>query len=425
LQSAGGVRARPTQIGLGKAAPTAPATFITAQVGSDDYWRSKGPAKVLGAKVITVPPKVMERAFTQPNRSTPLPWRLEVTTEDGTRHTFSTKKAWKEFAATRPRVVADSDAAVFPTVEGAVVWQRPDMVRAHLSFWMRDAGIRVIGETDDNYFAKADQNLFLRHNRFDEKERSQHARAFATQDACVFSTAHLRDIYYRELRARLGKRNLPDMHVCRNHVPASDWPERSERDGPLRVGFMGSSSHVWDVNIAYAAFHAAKHHGAETLMVGYNPGDPDANTSGWDPGQEWRSEKSRAYSDKWSKVIDRHIPWIAPEEYHRAALPFDIGLCPLRTDSFCLGKSDVKMIELTISGAAGICQNMPVFNNAGWVHEETCLMATTYEDFAHATLRLMRDPKLRYELVANAQEYVAKERSDKQIKEEWGAAIDA
>jgi hypothetical protein len=420
------VRGRPA-VGARRAAPAeACATFITAQVGSDDYWRSRGPAKVLGAKVITIPPKLMKRAFTQPNRSTPLPWRLELTTEDGTRHTFSTLKAWKDFAASRPRVLEDSDAAVFPTVEGAVVWQRPDMARAHLSFWMRDAGIRVIGETEDNYFAKPDQNLFLRHNRFDETERSQHARAFAFQDALIFSTAHLHDIYLRELRMRLGKQNLPEMFVCRNHVPLADWPERTERDGPLRVGFMGSSSHVWDIAaLGYASFHAAHGLGCETVFIGYNPADPDANTSGWDPGEQHRSEKSRYISGEWKKVVTRHIPWIPPEEYHRTALPLDIGIAPLRTNGFNLGKSDVKMVEGAISGVAMVCSNMPVFTSAGWVHERNCLMASTQEDFAHAVVRLIRDPKLRYELVAAAQELVMNERGDRQIQEEWGDAISA
>jgi hypothetical protein len=311
-------------------------------------------------------------------------------------------------------------------VEGTAIWQRPDMPRAHLSYWMQDAGIRTVGETDDNYFASVDQNLFLRHNHFDEKQRSQHARALAFQDACVFSTAELRDMYQREFRARFGKQHLPELHVCRNHVPASDWPERDERDGPLRVGFMGSASHVWDIgSLGYASFHAAHGLGCETTFIGYTPADPDANTNGWDPGEEFRSERSREHSAAWKKVVSRHIPWVEPDAYHRAALPLDIGIAPLRTNEFNLGKSDVKMVEHAISGVASVCSNMPVFNTAGWKHEVNCLMASTQEDFAHAVVRLVHDAKLRYELVANAQEMVMNERGDKQIKEEWSAAIAA
>lgn len=407
-------------------APDTPcsATWIVAKTGGDAYWRAEAPAKILGGKVVAIPERLMRRAFTQPNSSTPLPWRLELETDDGTPHTFSTMKAWKLFCKSRPRYDASTVRSVFPSVEGTVVWQRPDLARVALSFAMQDEGIRTVAETDDNYFADSSQNLFLRHHRFSDADRLHHARAFACQDACVFSTAHLRDVYRRELRARLGKQPIPELHVCRNHVPLADWPVRVEREGPIRVGFMGSSSHVWDVNLAYAAFHAAHEMGAETIMVGYNPADPDANTAGWDPGPEHRSEKSREYQGKWAKVVDRHIPWVRPDEYHRASIPFDIGLAPLRTDSFTLGKSDVKAVEYTINGVAAVLQNTPVYNSAGWKPGVNCLMASNYEEFAHATLRLMRDARLRYELVSAAQELVAGERSDDAIRQEWGAVID-
>lgn len=405
-------------------ASTAPATFIFAETGGDDWWRARAPAKVLGAKTIAVPPRLMKRAFTRPNSSTPLPWRVEVTTVDGQELSFSTMKAWKEFARTRPAVIPPSTRAVFPTVQGTVVWQRPDMPRAALSLAMQREGIRTVGETDDNYFADASQNLYLRHHKFTEKERLQHARALAIQDACVFSTAHLRDVYARELRDRVTKSFVPELHVCRNNAPLADWPERVERDGPLRVGFMGSSSHVWDIAaLGYATFHAAHGLGCETVFIGYSPADPDANTVGWDPGEEYRSEQSRYQIGKWRQVVSTHIPWVAPSDYHREPLPLDIGIAPLRTNKFNLGKSDVKAIEYTISGAACVLQNMPVYNTAGWRHGVNCLMASTQEDFAHAVVRLVRDAKLRYELVSNAQAMIMEERSDEAIRREWGYAL--
>jgi len=421
-----GVRARP---GLGARAsvappPPAPATFVYAQTGGDDYWRVKAPASVLGAKIVAVPQRLMGRAFTRPNSSTPLPWRIELATTDGQEHQFSTMKAWKQFCADRPKCAPTSMRSVFPKLEGTVVWQRPDMARAMLSIAMQDQGIRTVGETDDNYFAKPNQNLYLRHVHFSPADQLHHARAFALQDAAVFSTAHLRDVYHRELRSRLGKKNVPDMYVCRNHVPAGDWPERIERDGPLRVGFMGSVSHLWDVgSLGYATFHAAHGLGCETTMIGYSPADPDANTNGFDPGEQYRSEQSRHQTSMWKKVVSRHIPWVASTEYHRAALPLDIGIAPLRADSFTLGRSDSKLLEYAISGVAIVCSNLPPYNTAGWKNGVNCLMASTQEDFAHAVVRLVRDAKLRYELVTAAQEMVAAERGDDAIRREWTDAI--
>jgi len=414
-----GARARPASIGEGQVAPaaSAPATFIYADAGGDDYWRAKAPAKVLGAKIVAVPPRQMERAFTRPNSSTPLPWRIELQTSDGQQHTFSTMKAWKQFANSRPGYVPTTIRTVFPKVEGVAVWQRPDRSRAALALTMQDQGTRTIADTDDNYFADASQNVWLRQHRFTELERTQHARAFAIQDAIIFSTAQLRDVYQRELRSRIGRKNVPELHVCRNHVPLADWPERDERDGPLRVGFMGSASHVWDLAaLAYASFHAAHGLGCETVFIGYSPTESELPT-------EQRTDKSLEIGAKWQKVISRHIPWVAPVDYARAALPLDIGIAPLRTNAFNLGKSDVKAIEYAISGTAAVLQNNAVYNTAGWKHGVNCLMASTQEDFAHAVVRLVRDAKLRYELVSNAQQMVMNERGDDQIRREWHAAF--
>ena len=175
---------------------------------------------------------------------------------------------------------------------------------------MNENGVRTIAETDDNYFAPSRQNLFSREQNLGERGHDMHAKAMASMTANVFSTEWLRDRYHREYRRRFKGLPLPEMHVARNCIPSWAWPERDESyDGPVRVGFMGSPSHVWDVHIAYAAFHAAKHAHATTVMIGYNPADPDPDIPDevevdgvW---HKTRSEKSLAVSAKWAKVIDK------------------------------------------------------------------------------------------------------------------------
>jgi glycosyltransferase involved in cell wall biosynthesis len=152
-------------------------------------------------------------------------------------------------------------------------------------------------------------------------------------------------------------------------------------------------------------------------MIGYSPADPDPGVD--DPT---RTEKSLAVSRKWGAVIDRHIHWTDPAVYHRRQLPLDIGLAPLRRGEFNLGKSDVKAIEYSISGAAVVCMRHPVFERAGWKHEENALLVNNQEEMGLATLRLLRDPVLRRDLVAAAREMVANERNDEVMRTEWMAA---
>lgn len=405
-----------------------PATFYVATGGNDTNWRVRFPASAIGARIVDMDEKTLVRAVVGPYRGNPIGWRIRATVE-GVETVIETKKAWRELADSRLEVTGVR--AEFPKHQGAAVWTRPDLARATLARAMREQGIRTVAECDDNYFARHGQNLFLRQTRFGKQERHAHARALASMDANVFSTGWLRDRYWREYKHRFGVQGMPEMHVCHNAIPRDLWPNVAAYDGPVRVGFMGSPSHVWDVGLAYQAFAQAKLDGCRTVMVGYNPANPDPDMpdvvkveqkDGSVVEREWRSFESREAIRRWRLVVDDHIRWIDPAEYRRSALPVDIGLCPLRTDGFTLGKSDVKAIEYTISGAAVVCWRNDVYRPF-WRDGETCLMAGSPREMAEQVHRLVRDPGLRKGLVENARGYVESERGDDCLRREWGAVL--
>jgi len=401
------------------------ATWFVQKGSNDTYWRCEAPADAVGGKVSYIHEKNLDRGVMWPNRDTGIPWQMRFTTEAGETLVADTKKSYN--ALCRTHTVYTDVETVFPSVEGVAVWVRPDGRRAILAAAMREQGIVTVAETDDNYFS--DKKFMLRQRQVGWNDEAMEVvcRAMCSMDRNVFSTRWLRDRYLKEYRRRLGKKHLPELFVCRNHIPRDAWPERDPGSGQVRVGFMGSGSHVWDVNLAYAAFHAAKTYGgATTTMIGYNPAEPDQEPDEITLDGEVvqiRSEKSKKVREKWRGVVDTHIPWVDPGDYHRAALPLDIGLCPLWVDDFTMGKSDVKMIDYTVSGAAGVCWNTPVYNTAGWKHEVNCLMASSWREMADATLRLLRDPKLRFELVTAAQEYVFEDRNENNLRDEWSDAL--
>jgi len=360
-----------------------------------------------------------------PNTDTNLPWRVMARLENGRVRVIDSGEAWAHFTRKRPRVTALWTE--FPNHEGVAVFSRPDPPRNTLARAMQQNGVRTVAETDDNYFCDSKHNLFLREFGYDAARITQHAKAMVRFDANVFSTVWLRDRYHRQYRDLFGNVGLPEMHVCRNHMPLAEWPAPADHDGPLRVGFMGSPSHVWDVNLAYAAIHAAHTLGCETVMIGYNPANPDPDKPDVleIDGQtvHTRSERSKAVRATWQRVVTTHVPWVAPENYHREPLPLDIGLCPLLYNDFTLGKSDVKSVEYSVSGAAVVAQNHPIYTQAGWVHERNCLLAGSQEEMGLATVRLIRDRKLRAELVQNAQAMVREQRNEEAMKREWRAAL--
>jgi hypothetical protein len=222
-------------------------------------------------------------------------------------------------------------------------------------------GIRTIAETDDNYLADKKHNIYMRENGFSAKDRLDHMKAVASMDAMVFSTGWLRDFYWRELGKQFGKRRLPETFVCRNHVFVDDWPVVEEHDGPVRVGWMGSPSHVWDVNLAWPALLYAKQNGADTYMVGYDPAEGDVT-----------HPRAKHNVGQWRKVGYEYVPWRKMDGTSRMRLPFDIGLAPLVTTEFTLGKSDIKWLEYSIAGAATVAQNNAVFNRRSCMAKRRC-----------------------------------------------------
>ncbi len=375
----------------------------------------------------------VEEAFLYPNRSTELPWRFRVVEEGGKGRLIRTRAEEERFRAEPHRIVALTRE--FPTLRGEpVVFARPDRTREALARSLRAEGVRTLAETDDNYFANKNLNIFARENENWERDAHAHACAMASMHAIVFSTAWLRDAYLKEFTARFKVKGLPkkawlpEAFVCRNHMPSWAWPEPAERDSVGTLGFMGSPSHVHDVSsLAYASFHAAKQFGWRTSFVGYNPADPDPDV----PREievdgkmiPTRSEKSLAMSDTWAKVVDHHQRWIDPAEFKRGGLPFDIGLAPLQSNLFCFGKSDIKAIEYAVSGALPVVSRHQVFTRAGWVHRENCLMGSSQEDLAEQVVAAIRDPKMRSELVANARAMIRETRNEETMRDEWMAAL--
>ena len=368
---------------------TASASWIAIVGGSDYYWRVTGPAKAIDAKPVLIPEVGGAYAILTPNEDTAFPWSFDESKGEG-------------FIS-------------YPSLEGSsVVWTRPDLWRAvHSKAQKEQLGLRTVAETDDNYLGDPKFNIYMKSNDFSAGLREIHIRSMASHDACIYSTEWLRDTYWKGMRELFPAKMLPEQFVVGNHVFVEDWPEIEPYDGPVRVGWMGSPSHLWDVDLAWAAMLAASRAGAKILMMGYDPCDPPHAVT---------SKRSFDKIKEWRKVGHEVLPWRDLNWYERMPIPFDIGLAPLLYNDFTLGKSDIKAVEYAIGGAVPILQNHPVYNK-NWKHMETCLLAGSPSEFIDCTLLLMNDVKLRERLLSNARQYVREERDLWKRKHEWQEAV--
>lgn len=351
---------------------TAPATFypIVGSGQADTYWRCDMPAKAIGAKVAALDSKIADRALEAPNSDTAFPWRL---TETG---------------------------AEYPEHEGTALVIRPQISgRTDHMLAMQAGGIRVVAEVDDNYTADPKFNPAMS-QEMRGRERQAHIRAMAVADAVIVSTEHLRKRYTEAFRDAKGPR--PPIHVVGNHLDPNDFPERSESDR-LRVGWMGSQSHLDDVRHIVPALEEANALGCEVVIQGF---------------AGWRKE--------WLDFPHTHVPWQDPDqrEWKMAQIPLDIGLIPLTVNDFTLGKSDLKVLEYGANGVAVVAQNCSVYNRTV-KHGETGLLAGGWRDFVLMVRELVKSRRLREGLVEANRQYINEHRLISQHAKEWMDALGA
>lgn len=391
---------------------SATSTFYAVKGPNGDLtWRVESPAHAVGAKVQYIPDDKGAEVLFWPNESESLPWYMEVVMEDGSERTFRSRKSWEKFTKVSRRI--RSADAFYPAQEGsACVWTRPLAWQARHMMEMRNKhGIRVLAEVDDNYLSDKRLNVFLQKAGWGANDRDNHSRSICVGDGIIVSTEYLRDVYWEQLSDLFGKKILPEIFVCRNFIDDRFIPTPIPRDGRLRIGYMGSDSHFWDIDLIYPALKEAYDLGHEIVFIGINPTQSISRHTVNDV-----RDKAR-----WLDIEFTHIPW-NNDKYRGVALPLDIGLAPLRVDKHTLGKSDIKWLEYGLSGAATVAQNCLVYNRSA-VHGEHALMAGSPREFRDRMVELIKSESLRQRLVTNTQQYINEERLLSKHAGEWKDAV--
>jgi len=362
----------------------------------------------VGAKIVYINDETGAEQIGWPNSDTDFPWTMTGTYDDGTPARISSRDEWDK--AVKEHGSLKDVACEYHAIEGeAAVFTRPlSWLAAHM-LELRTQGVRVLAETDDNYLSPQRLNIFMKKAGWDGNDRDNHMRSVCVGDGLIVSTDHLRDLYWRELRKEFSKKHLPEMFVCRNHVDERFTPKElipPREDGKLRIGYMGSDSHIWDVDLIYDALCYAYALGHEIVFVGIHPA--------------LINPKYRLSKKDWSVIEYTHIPW--SNTFRGTALPLDIGFAPLLVNDHTLGKSDIKWLEYALSGAACIAHNCSVYNRTAR-HGETALLSGSSGEYVAQLATLLKSADLRKRLVDNTMQYVREERLLENNKQEWKDAV--
>ena len=197
------------------------------------------------------------------------------------------------------------------------------------------------------------------------------------------------------LRVRLNDRR-PDARVIENGLDERLWsagrgPIASPRPGPLRVLIMGTATHDNDFTVVGPALQCLNEEVGGRLavdVVGMFEGDvppwlnrlhPTANGSASYPG---------------------FVDWIVRQP------KWDLGVAPLADTRFNAAKSAIKTLDYAALGLAVLASDVPAYGgsladgsrpDAGGL-----LVANTTAAWVEAIGRMLRDPRLRADMAADA-----------------------
>lgn len=276
---------------------------------------------------------------------------------------------------------------------GAAVFQLgANRVVATVAAQMRQDGIKVLVETDDNYVSDGAK-------RFREKAQwgvrvgeaantvEGHRWIVENADGVIVTTDYLAK-QYRKLN--------PNVYVCPNQVDPADWqPLRKPDDGVFRVGWFASPSHAGDEKLVGRALRwASEQKGVEVVTLGYAP------------------RFDFPYRD---------LPWATDLSMYRFQMyQLDVGVAPVVPTPFTRGRSDLKWLEHSMAGAASVVSDVDCYRS---VPDGLALKASDPAGFYRAVRHLVANRDETRQLAAAAREHVLKERTITANIHRWLEAV--
>jgi len=287
----------------------------------------------------------------------------------------------------------DKWGASFPRQKGAAIWPfAGNTSRGILMAAMREQGVRVLMETDDNYLLPRDVRTGDWADKIDpgsdDHSREAHMRLCKWVDGIIVATENL--------AAHYSKLN-DNIYVCPNSLDPGDWQTYDRPDdGILRIGWGASHSHLVDAPLVQRAFRwASEQPNVEVWVFGI--GD----------------------AAKFPYRVKR-APWTDDQdEYRRLLATCDVHVCPLYETPWSAGKSDWKALDAAMAGAWPIVSTATPYKP--W-HDRT-MTCTTAKDWLNALKWAVRHRDEIPRLAEEAKAYVTSERLIEHSIHLWRDAI--
>ncbi len=283
---------------------------------------------------------------------------------------------------------------VLPQHAGTAVFQFTGSEEAHVLLkWMREQGIRVLAEVDDNY------------TRWFPWQMKPAGWGKKIGDAPFTVEGHLATVEMLDgvicASEYLAKQYRPynkNVYVCPNQIDPDDWEEPVKPDdGKFRIGWFSSGSHKGDGELIRRGLEwASRQPDVEVVMVGLGA------TNG---------KPSYPFPFK-------HVPWSNDfGVYRRFIGELDVGLAPVVASPWALCRSSLKALEYGAAGALPLVSDVPPYDDVD------VPKAKTPKDFLREIQRLVGDREGTRQRAREWRDYVLRERTVKANIGLWREAV--
>lgn len=279
--------------------------------------------------------------------------------------------------------------------EGAAVFQLgASKTEALVGAQMKADGIRVLVESDDNYFAggaKRFRDLAQWGGQIGAAAHTVegHRAIVENADGVIVTTRYLADRY---------RKFNPNIFVCPNQIDPDDWqPLTKPDDGVFRIGWFASGSHVGDAKLVQRGLEwASRQKDVEVITLGLDARFPFKHQK-----LAWTNDLSK---------------------YRLAMHQLNLGVAPVTANDFSRGRSDLKWLEMSMGAAASVVSDVESYET---VPDGLALKATDPAGFLSAIRYLVQNRDEARAMGAAAREYVLERRTMKANVHLWDQAVAA
>jgi len=278
---------------------------------------------------------------------------------------------------------------------------------------LKRRGKRVVYDIDDDFFAVNPDNPAAK----PAKEKQQQIIAILREADAVTTTTEV-------LKNRLLQFNK-NVFITPNSLDFTEFRERPKREEILRIGYTGGASHWSDLEMIIDVLdELQKKYQFKFVLQGFTGGplinDIFAYTyflkQGIEPEKKEYYEAAIRTFEKLRRLDYIHIPWYHPELYPEIlrGLDLDIGLCPLKDNTFNQAKSCIKFYEFSATGSAVLASDVLPYKT-----EVNYRAKNTFKDWYKKLERLIKDKKFREKIAEKQWAFVEKNRNIKDVVLLW------